>query len=658
VCHAVQHAHQKGIIHRDLKPSNILVASDDGVPVPKVIDFGIAKATQGRLTDHTVFTAFEQFIGTPAYMSPEQAELTMHDVDTRTDIYSLGVLLYELLVGRTPFETRELLACGLDVMRQTIREQEPARPSTRLSTLVEDEQTTAAKHRCTEVAKLIHLLRGDLDWIVMKCLEKDRARRYETANGLARDIERHLKHEPVRARPPSAFYRLQKGIQRNRAAFGAAAGIAGVLLIGAGVSTSEAIRAAREKQEQMRLKLIAETKEKKSERVSKFLKDMLRSVSPAVAKGRDTTLMSDIANETARHIGTDLKDEPEVELELRFELLRLYVGLGFPQKAEEMALAILRVARPHLGEENLIVADTLGYLGYVLCFEGRNDEAEEVAGKAIEMERKLRGKESVEEAWALRTLGDVLREQAHIRPGEFTNKIIRAEKVIRDSKDMYERVLGPDSDEVAWTLHRLNVVLENEGRIADAEEVISNAIAIWERVRPEGDQGTVSCYDRLGRTLLLDPSTNRVREAESCLRRAVEVDEKINGGKASEPYSHRDLAEVLAMEGKFDEAETNYSKAVTLARSRYGPDSVPLPWFLTDLANLLRQRGKLKDAREAAEEAVAICQRVPERIHLQNREKAFAALKSVLKELGDTAALEKLEAARQSLAKVLEEKKN
>jgi serine/threonine protein kinase len=209
VCQAIQHAHQKGIIHRDIKPSNILITLHDGQPVPKVIDFGIAKATHGRLTDATLFTAFEQFIGTPAYVSPEQAEMSGLDIDTRSDIYSLGVLLYELLTGRTPFDTSQLMDAGLDEMRRRIREQEPPRPSHRLRTLNDSDRTTVARRRGTDAPRLTLQLRGDLDWIVMRCLEKDRARRYETANGLATDIQRHLRNEPVTARPPSTAYLLK-----------------------------------------------------------------------------------------------------------------------------------------------------------------------------------------------------------------------------------------------------------------------------------------------------------------------------------------------------------------------------------------------------------------------------------------------------------------
>jgi len=234
VCQAIQHAHQKGIIHRDVKPSNILVTLHDGVPVPKVIDFGIAKATEGRLTDATVYTQLHQFIGTPAYMSPEQAEMSGLDIDTRSDIYSLGVLLYELLVGSTPFDAKELVASGLDAMRKTIREKEPVRPSTRFATLEGEELTTAARRRSCDVPRLVHMLKGDLDWIVMKCLEKDRTRRYETANGLAADLKRHLDNEAVVARPPSMAYRLQKAFRRNKLAF--SAGVAVVLALAAGLT--------------------------------------------------------------------------------------------------------------------------------------------------------------------------------------------------------------------------------------------------------------------------------------------------------------------------------------------------------------------------------------------------------------------------------------
>ena len=255
VCQAIQHAHQKGLIHRDIKPSNIMVTMHDGVPVPKVIDFGIAKATQQELTEKTLFTQFHQFIGTPAYMSPEQAELSGLDIDTRSDVYSLGVLLYELLTGVTPFDAKELLQSGLEEMRRIIRECEPERPSSRLSQSVSNPSPSDAQN----IGRLPRRIESDLDWIVMKCLEKDRTRRYETANGLAMDLRRFMTQEPVIACPPSNLYRIGKAWRRNRVVYSAATIVAMSLVIGiiasgvamhwAGIEKEKAVHAQKAEQE-------------------------------------------------------------------------------------------------------------------------------------------------------------------------------------------------------------------------------------------------------------------------------------------------------------------------------------------------------------------------------------------------------------------------
>jgi tetratricopeptide (TPR) repeat protein len=269
ICHAIQHAHQKGIIHRDIKPSNIMVALHDGVPVPKVIDFGISKATDARLADGLSFTAYAQLIGTPDYMSPEQADQSGLDIDTRSDIYSLGVLLYELLTGKTPFDTKELLGSGLDDFRKTLRERAPPRPSDRLLTIPRSDVSTAAECRQTDPSSLYSLIRDDLDWVVMKALEKDHRRRYETANGLAMDIERHLNSEPVTAHPRSGLYQFRKLVRRNRVVFATGGAVALALVFGLGTSTwlflkerDARQRAVTAEQQQAHLRMEAESRAK------------------------------------------------------------------------------------------------------------------------------------------------------------------------------------------------------------------------------------------------------------------------------------------------------------------------------------------------------------------------------------------------------------
>jgi serine/threonine protein kinase len=300
VCQAVQHAHQKGIIHRDIKPSNVLVTTTAaGDPLPVVIDFGVAKATNNQqLTDKTLFTAFDMLIGTPAYMSPEQAALTSVDVDTRTDIYSLGVLLYELLTGSTPFDTEALLKSGLDEIRRVIREEDPVLPSTRLSRMTGENLTTVAQRRRSEAPRLIRTVRGDLDWIAMKAMEKDRARRYDTAISLALDAEHFLANEAIAARPPSAAYKFQKLVLRNKLLF-IGVGVIAVLLFASLIAVSESLakerQARRDADASLRQaeaeKAKAQTEAIKSQQVKQFLEEMLQGVTPEVALGRDKTIL-------------------------------------------------------------------------------------------------------------------------------------------------------------------------------------------------------------------------------------------------------------------------------------------------------------------------------------------------------------------------------
>jgi serine/threonine protein kinase len=451
VCNAIQHAHQKGVIHRDLKPSNILVADHDGTPVPKIIDFGIAKATTDqRLTDNTLFTAFEQFIGTPAYMSPEQAKLSGLDVDTRSDIYSLGVLLYELLTGKTPFEPKRLLEAGLDEIRRTIQEVEPVPPSTRLSAMTKEELTSTAQHRGAEPPRLISLVRGDLDWIVMKCLEKDRARRYDSANGLTTDVQRYLSNDPVMARPPSRLYRFGKLVRRNKLAVAAGALVLASLIIGLGVSALMFF-----KESQARARAVAAEREQSRLR---HQAERIPGLIFAAQRLRNT-----------RHT-----EEPN------------------PSKlAEEEALyrEALALSRNLYGDDHIEVVYLLVFLGSVINTQSRLADAERCYREALAISAKLARADNTSAASMFLdgsfrlSVPALLDEAAGILRSE--RKLEQVEQMYLEYLPLLRARLPPNDFELAHAVDMLTVILLEKGKFAEAEPLASECLALYNKQNPD-----------------------------------------------------------------------------------------------------------------------------------------------------------------------------
>jgi serine/threonine protein kinase/Tfp pilus assembly protein PilF len=641
VCHAVQHAHQKGIIHRDLKPSNILVTTtEEGTPLPKVIDFGIAKATTGqRLTDKTLFTAFELLIGTPAYMSPEQAELTSVDVDTRSDVYSLGVLLYELLTGTTPFDTQELLKAGLDEVRRVIRSEEPVRPSARLSTMLAADLTTVSQHRRAEPPKLIRELRGDLDWIVMKALEKDRTRRYPTANGLAADIEHFRASEGISARPPSTLYRLRKLAARNKLLF---AGISGIVLsLIAGLSVAmwllEKERRAHRDADIARAqaevdKRQAQTEADKSRQVTRFFEEMLNSVGPSVAMGRDATILREVLDRTAQRIKADLKAQPEVEAELRYAMGIVYQDIGAHEQSVDMLGRSLELRRGFLPADSPVVADTSSRLATALLYRAKADEAEIHARAALAIWQARGESDTLGTCGSKETLGMVLWKKDELEPAEalmrealalrrqfqdpghedaiitlnnlgnviFTAKrFAEAEKIYREALELWKKRFGPEHPSVALALNNLASACVDQGKSTEAAEYFSQAVAMRRKLLGENHPSYAASLDSLADVHRL---TGNHADAETLYRKALDLERKqLGSGHPDVRRTLNNLVTVLIAQNKSAEIEALFHDLLTPEFVR-DPGSVPL---LVERAESLARRGRWKDAAADAAQALA-----------------------------------------------------
>ena len=480
VCDGVQHAHQKAIIHRDLKPSNVLVVEQDNKPVPKIIDFGLAKATAQRLTEKTMFTELGVMIGTPEYMSPEQADQREQNIDTRTDVYSLGVILYELLVGARPFEAKALRAAGLEATLRVIREVEPPKPSTKIRSMGEASADSAAKRK-EEPRSFAQHLQGELDWITMKALEKDRVRRYGTASELSADISRYLRNEPVAAVPATAAYRMKKYALRHRIALGAAGGL---LLLLTGFVVTQTVELHRITAERNR----ANRERDRATHITDFMTSMFKVSNPSEARGNSITAR-EILDKASKDIDTSLTKDPELQAQMMHVMGTVYIGLGLYPRAQLLLQQAVEIRQRVLGPEHPDTLKSMHDLAIVLWNEGHYAEAEKLDRETLDIRRRVLGPEHPDTLNSMDTLAVVLDEEGHYA---------EAEKLYRETLDIQRRVLGPEHPDTLLSMHNLAFVLRDEGHYAEAEKLYRETLDIQRRVLGPEHPDTATINEQLG----------------------------------------------------------------------------------------------------------------------------------------------------------------
>jgi len=577
VCQAVQHAHQKGIIHRDIKPSNILVTSENDNVIPKIIDFGVAKAISQPLTDRTLVTEQGQLFGTPEYMSPEQADMVSEDIDTRSDIYSLGVLLYILLTGVLPFDSTIFREGGIENIRKTIRETDPKTPSTRLNKLGE-EAKKVAENRSIEIGTLARHLSRELEWIPLKAMRKDRAERYHSASELADDVDNYLKGNPLIAGPLTTSYRFRKFLRRHKALVGGIAAVIVVSLIGTIVSVTFALGQTR---------ALAE-----AEAVSNLLQnDLIASVSPGTSQGRELTISSflDVVSES---VGTRLKDMPIREAPIRTTLGWTYRMLGELKAAESHLERALQIYQEELGAEHTETLNSMGLLGWIYNGQGRCMEAERLWAKKLEICHRVFGEQHPMTLGAMNDLAIAYKDLGRYDEAEqLYLEVLQNSRHILDEQNETHRFIG-----------NLGQVYEKQGRYDEAEKLYIQSMEMKGHVLGEQHPYTLYFMSFLARIYM---QQERYDEAESLYLKTLEIEQRVLG--ELHPWtllSIKGLARVYTDQARYDQADKLLVEALERLQNVRGKEHQDTLGLMNDLAVLYKEQGCYAKAEPLFLEAV------------------------------------------------------
>ncbi len=663
VCEAVHHAHQKGVIHRDLKPSNVLVAVHEGTrqPVPKIIDFGIAKATTDAVTPGMTLTEARQLIGTPEYMAPEQADYHA-DIDTRADVYSLGVMLYELLVGITPLDRQRLRTGDAAEIQRYLREQEPIRPSTRLRAMPDDGPSSRegepaspstreiTRTRAIDVPTLVRQLKGDLDWIAMKCLEKDRTRRYDSAAALADDLRRFLANEPVLAGPPTVRYRLRKAMLRHKVAFMAGSGVVVALVIGLGAAWSQYVQMRSERdQKDDALRAVelqrarAESGEAaanaarlRAERLGEFMKGMLSAVSPHKAAGRDTTLLRETLDAATTRAETELADAPDIQAELLKTIGETYRNIAQFEKAEQVLRRACDLYASFAKPTDREYVQCRLALGMTLRFGTKQREAEQLAADVLEL---AKGAAVVPEDLVSELM--LLRADALNDLGRFDDAMpiaracidrfaddpdrqadarlvlaagLRRRGKLDEARHQYEQAIthfvfrSPEKDVgLGAALNNLAVVLDQQGSAVESEAMYRESLSIRRRLYDRAHPDVAITLMNLGDNLT---GQGRLVEAIPLLQESVDLHHQIYNGKhVGEAIAIDRLGMAHMRLGHLEESEELLARSREIIRSIRPPGHPDIITSLANLAQLRRAQDRPAESESILREALDLMDR-------------------------------------------------